>query len=318
VKSIALPQTVRDYIWPLTCSFCGQGGFMKGTVVCTLVLAATVVFAQTPDTNANQSAQDRQFVDRAAQLNMTEAHMAQLAEQKSSSPAVKDFAQTLQRDHTQAYQQLGSIARQDGFTLPNGIDQQHQQEIQPLQSLSGRAFDQKFQSMEVNDHQQAIDWVRNAQNSLQNQNLKNYASQMLNTLQKHLEMAKALSTNQTTGVPSQPGNNAGAVGANSAMNSGNSADRYSSTPETAGQNGAAPASEVPQQNIEHGTVTAYTPGQRLQLKVRGRLGRHSYNLNSVVMQNNIQNLKVGDRVTVTEMMDQNGRRTIHVERDQNQ
>ena len=49
---------------------------------------------------------DQQFVDFAAQTDMVEANLGQLAESVASSQPVKDYAQMLVTDHTNDFNQL--------------------------------------------------------------------------------------------------------------------------------------------------------------------------------------------------------------------
>lgn len=154
------------------------------------LLAATSFAAQ----NTELSAHDRQFVEHAGQLHMTEAHLAQMAQDKARDQSVKDFAQTLERDHTQAYQKLTAIAQRNGFEIPKAIDAQHVREINPFQRLNATGFDQRFKSMQVKDHQKEIAWAQNAEKSLQNADLKAYAAELVDSLQKHLTAAQMLAS----------------------------------------------------------------------------------------------------------------------------
>jgi putative membrane protein len=150
----------------------------------TLLIAAGAMFAQ------NQlSSSDREFVDRAAQLNMTEAHLGQMAQQQGHNDGVKALGATLQRDHVAAYQNLQRIGKKDGFDVPKSIDSQHQAEIAPLQAVSGDQFDTQFRQQEVTDHQQAKVWFQSEAAKLTNPDLKAYADQMASSLENHLRMA---------------------------------------------------------------------------------------------------------------------------------
>ena len=45
----------------------------------------------------------------AAVADMTEAHLGQMAEGKAARSGIKDFGQTLVKDHTKAYQELTAL-----------------------------------------------------------------------------------------------------------------------------------------------------------------------------------------------------------------
>src|SRR3981081_920029 len=49
---------------------------------------------------------DKKFANEAAEGSAMEVHLAQIAQQKSNSDAVKQFAQKIEQDHTQASKEL--------------------------------------------------------------------------------------------------------------------------------------------------------------------------------------------------------------------
>ena len=63
------------------------------------------------------SSPDKTFAKKAAQGGLAEVQVGQLAQQKATSPQVKEFAQTLVNDHMQANQELQQIAQGAGMTL---------------------------------------------------------------------------------------------------------------------------------------------------------------------------------------------------------
>ena len=55
------------------------------------------------------------FINFAAQTDMVEANLGQLAQSAAGSQQVKDYAQMLVTDHTGDFNQLSGVARQAGL-----------------------------------------------------------------------------------------------------------------------------------------------------------------------------------------------------------
>ncbi|HJS87065.1 MAG TPA: DUF4142 domain-containing protein [Acetobacteraceae bacterium] len=155
-----------------------------------LAAASLIGFAAGAASAAQLSPQDQQFVKQAAQGGMEEIQSGQLAEQKGASPAVRQLGQTLVADHTMADNQLKQIAQQQGFTLPQSTDQEAQQELQKMKSLSGQQFDKQFIDEQIEDHEKTIQLFQNEAQNTQDPALRNFAQSTIPVLQKHLQMAK--------------------------------------------------------------------------------------------------------------------------------
>jgi putative membrane protein len=158
--------------------------------LCCCAVCGFAVVAQTGGQTAGGN--DQQFVDFAAQTDMMEAHLGQLAADQASAQGVKDYAQMLVTDHTNDYQQLSQAAGKAGDNVPKGLDAQHNRMIAPFEKLKGKAFDHRYIQEMVTGHTQAIARYRKEADSGQNADIKAYASQALPTLQKHLDGAKDL------------------------------------------------------------------------------------------------------------------------------
>jgi putative membrane protein len=136
---------------------------------------------------------DQQFLDFAAQTDMVEANIGQMAQSAGTAQAVKDFGQTLVTDHTKDYAQLGTIAKGANLTMPGSIDKEHNKMmIEPFTKLKGTAFDHKFAQEMVAGHTKAIAVYTKESKDATNPDLKSYAAQALPTLQQHLDTAKSL------------------------------------------------------------------------------------------------------------------------------
>ena len=159
--------------------------------VCCIVLASVPALAQ-KKAAAEKAGSDQQFVDFAAQTDMMEANLGQLAANAASSQQVKDYASTLVTDHTTDYGQLATAAKQANLTVPNAIDTEHNKMLAPFEKLKGAAFDHKYAQEMVMGHTKAIAMYKKEAENGQNDALKNYAQAALPVLEKHLTGAKDL------------------------------------------------------------------------------------------------------------------------------
>ncbi len=135
----------------------------------------------------------KKFATTAAMTDMFEIQAGQLAQQKASDPAYKDFAQTIIADHTKTADQLkGMTPKLQGVELPQELDKAHQAKVDKLNSLSGAAFERQFKTEQVQGHRQAVEQFQTYAKRGDNADLKNWAEQTLPTLKTHLQHAEAL------------------------------------------------------------------------------------------------------------------------------
>lgn len=165
-------------------------------VVCCFALCAIPGFAQhhhKAAAAAGQVMSDQDFVNAAAQIDMVEANLGQLAQSNSDNDQVKAYGQMLTTDHTNDFAQLNAAAQQASLTVPNAIDSAHNKMmITPFQKLHGAAFDHKYIADMIAGHTKAIALYKKEAADAQNPGIKTYAEAALPTLEKHLDQAKDL------------------------------------------------------------------------------------------------------------------------------
>jgi putative membrane protein len=145
--------------------------------------------ATTPDATMGKNA-DSTFAMKAAAGGMAEVKFGQLAQQKASNPAVKQFGERMVTDHSKANSQLKSVASKNDITLPSGLDAKDQATYDKLSKLSGPEFDRAYMKDMVSDHEKDVSDFKREANTGKNSDIKNFASQTLPTLQEHLQMAR--------------------------------------------------------------------------------------------------------------------------------
>ena len=166
------------------------------TFVLTTALVATgSLFAQQKhqSTMAGQNMQnsaDRSFISSAAEANLAEIDMAKMVGQKSTDPAVKDFASRMVTDHTQASQKLATVAEMNGVKLPTEASATERNQKSKLEKLSGAQLNDAYLRNELQGHKETISAFESEIEHGQNQEAKNYAEQTLPTLQDHIRIGE--------------------------------------------------------------------------------------------------------------------------------
>ena len=134
------------------------------------------------------------YLSMAASSDMFEIQSSQLAQQMSSSAGVRNMAAMLIADHTQSTQMLmasAAAARLPAMTpvlLP-----QHQALLDQLRATGpGYAFDQAWQQIQIQAHQQALTLHQNYATSGDVPQLRATAGQIVPVVQRHLQMAQSL------------------------------------------------------------------------------------------------------------------------------
>jgi putative membrane protein len=140
------------------------------------------------------SASDKKFVMEAAQGGLAEVQMGQLAAQKGQSDQVKQFGQKMVDDHGKANDQLKQVAQQKGVTLPTDVSAKDKADMDKLSGLSGDAFDKAYAKHMVMDHKKDVAEFKKESTSGKDNDIKNWATQTLPTLQGHLKMAQQMAS----------------------------------------------------------------------------------------------------------------------------
>jgi len=166
------------------------------TTFCTFLGCWAVLAHQENTPSQKQSARrgtgysDETFIRNAAEGNMAEVKLGQLAEEKAEAPEVKNLAKRIVEDHTRAQEELKQTAQQQGINFPTDISHKDALTYDRLAKLSGAQFDREYSLEMVRDHQKDISEFKRAETSVKNPASKEYALKELPTLQQHLELAQ--------------------------------------------------------------------------------------------------------------------------------
>lgn len=133
---------------------------------------------------------DERFLTEAMQGDLAEVQMGELAQQKGSNDRVKEFGQTLSKDHGDHSQKLQQLGQQLGMTLPSEPSARQKADHDRLSRLSGAQFDREFARHMVEDHRKDISKYQ--AEAKKSGPIGDMAKQTVPTLQNHLQMAQEL------------------------------------------------------------------------------------------------------------------------------
>jgi putative membrane protein len=144
---------------------------------------------------------EKAFVTKALEGGDAEVQLGQLAQQKSQSTDVKQFAQKMVNDHSHmADKWFKPVATQLGVSEPKGPSKKDKKEIEKLQGLSGDAFDRAYIEMMVKDHKQDLKDFKDESQSAQNPTLKQIAERGSNIIAQHLQLIEQIAKNHNVAV----------------------------------------------------------------------------------------------------------------------
>lgn len=141
---------------------------------------------------AAQTMKDKIFIRKAAEGGMAEVQYGQLALQKSSNDAVKEFAQKMIDDHTRLNENMKPVADTLGVPAPKKLNKEDQEEYDKLSALSGPDFDKEYLTAMVKDHRKDLREFREEETEASDPALKDEVSKGETVISEHMRMVYQL------------------------------------------------------------------------------------------------------------------------------
>jgi len=129
---------------------------------------------------------DQAFVRSVLESDAIEVQLGQLAQEKSQSDDVKQFAQKMVENRKRLDDQLAPIAKQLEVSQPKGPNKKDKQEIAKLESLSGPQFDEEYIRVVVKGHEKDVKNFRSEAQSAQDPNVQRAAQMDEPVIAQHL------------------------------------------------------------------------------------------------------------------------------------
>jgi putative membrane protein len=137
----------------------------------------------------NDNEKDAQFLVNAAEINMEEISLGQLAQQKGSSNHVKELGKMMEESHTKSLTELTALAQTKSISLPTSQTDNVKEAYKDLNEKSGNDFGKEYSSMMVKGHEKAIELFEKASNDCTDLDIKAWATATLPLLRTHLDQA---------------------------------------------------------------------------------------------------------------------------------
>jgi putative membrane protein len=121
-----------------------------------------------------------------------EVDLGELAQQKASNDAVRQFAQRMIADHGKAGQELAQLAASKGIELTTQPSRADQREKDQLARQAGPAFDRAYVKMMIKDHEQDVAAFRKMSRQAKDPDLKEWAAKTLPVVEDHLKTIREI------------------------------------------------------------------------------------------------------------------------------
>ena len=183
---------------------------------------------------------DQKMIKDMAMSNLAEIEAARMAQSKSQSEQVKNFAQQMIDDHTKALSEVQQLAQAKGVVLPTELDRTHKRKAERMAALSGEEFDRVYMEQAgVADHKRTHGLLRQAQARAKDPDLKALAARTQPIVDQHLNSAQQLHKNTARGGSQSQGKTGSSSGTmqGSGTSSGGTQDTTGKPPATTGNPG---------------------------------------------------------------------------------
>lgn len=167
---------------------------------CLFFLTATPVLGQSLGERSGVNAvlgispTTQDFITQVAISDMFEIESARLALERATDPATRTFAQQMITDHTKTSEELKRLVSAANLqvTLPTALDQAHQDKLNRLKDLNGKAFTDAYHQMQEDTHEDAVSLFKRYASGGDVAPLKDWAGATVPALEQHLKMADDL------------------------------------------------------------------------------------------------------------------------------
>lgn len=135
----------------------------------------------------NKQEKDAQFLVNAAEINLEEIQLGQLAQQIGRTTYVKELGKMMEKSHAKSLSDLTALAKSKMITIPTSPTDDAQDAYKTLNEKSGNDFDKAYVDRMVSGHKDAIAAFEKASTDCDDTDIRNWALASLPDLRTHLD-----------------------------------------------------------------------------------------------------------------------------------
>ncbi len=139
--------------------------------------------------DSKKQEKDAQFIVNAAEINMAQIQLGQLAQQRGQASHVKEFGKKMEDAYTKSQRDLTALANTKRITIPTSPTDGVREAYEKLNEKPGSDFDKAYADMMVSRHRDAIKTFEDATTDRYDPEINDWAIATLPDLRTNLNHA---------------------------------------------------------------------------------------------------------------------------------
>lgn len=132
---------------------------------------------------------DAQFLVSAAEINLGEIQLGQLAQKNSKAKDVNDLGKMMEAAHRKSQESLTALASKKSITIPVAPTNAANDTYNKISGKAGSDFDNAYCNLMVDGHKDAISIFEKAATDAADEDIRKWAGDILPELRAHLDKA---------------------------------------------------------------------------------------------------------------------------------
>ncbi|HZO11661.1 MAG TPA: DUF4142 domain-containing protein [Polyangiaceae bacterium] len=136
---------------------------------------------------------DQSFANEAVSGGLFEVESSKAARERGELGPMKHIATMMITDHEKANAELQTLAKKNGWELPERMADKHQRKLAEIKEVEPKDLAKTYHRLQLEEHEAAVRLFESCVKNCENPDLKTFASRNLPTIRMHLEHVKKTS-----------------------------------------------------------------------------------------------------------------------------